>query len=284
MTKSADISSKRLATLFPNAWAQWLTDDESVTALEQLSGDFQWVNRSNDILLKAKSEAHGEFLILNEVQFRPDPAMPIRMRAYTALAEEKYRLNVYPVVVNILKENVSASSVSQYHSEFMGLMAHQDFKVINLWEIDVEIVFEQKFNALLPFAPAMKGGGNEDILRKVVVRLRADETLAEMEALLSFLAGFVLSPEKVKEFTRWDMTILQESPWYNEIIDEGVKQGVKQEREQSLLRILSHRFGSLSDTLKRKIQSLSGDRLEELEIVALDADSLTAVSDYLATV
>ncbi len=43
-----------------------------------------------DVLVRATSPQYGEFIVLNELQLRYKPEMPKRMRAYAALAEEKY--------------------------------------------------------------------------------------------------------------------------------------------------------------------------------------------------
>ena len=76
--------------------------------------------------------------------------MPKRMRAYAALAEEKYDLPTYPVLINILKDS-EAEIPKRYESEFAGLQARQDYHVINLWEVDVEIALSQPIPSLLPF-------------------------------------------------------------------------------------------------------------------------------------
>ena len=55
MAKSADIGSKRLISLAPNTWVRWLTGDPEAQALEFLSGEFQWVARAADVLIKAVS-------------------------------------------------------------------------------------------------------------------------------------------------------------------------------------------------------------------------------------
>jgi hypothetical protein len=47
----------------------------------------------------------------------------------------------------------------RFESDFLGLQARQDFRVINLWEVDAEIVFEQSLDTLLPFVPVLKNGG-----------------------------------------------------------------------------------------------------------------------------
>jgi hypothetical protein len=57
--------------------------------------------------------------------------MPLRIRAYTALAEEKYKLPVYPVLINILPNSKSEKISNFYQSEFMGIKA----RVLTLWKI-----------------------------------------------------------------------------------------------------------------------------------------------------
>lgn len=102
MVKKADIGSKRLISLAPDAWAQWVTQQTDIVTKEILDAQFQWVSRESDVLMKVHSPEDGEFLILNELQLRYPTNMPRRMRAYAALAEEKYGLPTYPVLINIL--------------------------------------------------------------------------------------------------------------------------------------------------------------------------------------
>ena len=73
------------------------------------------------------------------------------MRAYAALAEEKYGLPTYPVLVNILSPGANVTICDRYQSSLLGLQARQDYRVINLWEVDAALVFEQSLNTLLPF-------------------------------------------------------------------------------------------------------------------------------------
>lgn len=81
---------------------QWITQEKDLQVKEFLSSEFQWIGRDNDVLLKVNSLNEGYFLILNEVQLRYKKEMPLRIRAYAALAEERYNLPVYPVLINIL--------------------------------------------------------------------------------------------------------------------------------------------------------------------------------------
>ncbi|MBK9054762.1 MAG: Rpn family recombination-promoting nuclease/putative transposase [Chloroflexi bacterium] len=143
------------------------------------------------------------------------------MRAYAALGEEKFHLSTFPVLINILPPSPGTIISSQYHSQFMGLTARQDFKVINLWEVNVNLVFDENLTSLLPFVPILDGGNKERVLQRAVYQLRADQNLNELEPLLAFFATFVLQLDIVQRIMRWDMAVLRESPWYNEILKEG---------------------------------------------------------------
>ncbi len=86
MVQKADIGGKRLIGLAPTAWVQWVTQQTDVVAQEILGSEFQWLSRENDVLVRADSPTHGEFLILNELQLRYHTRLPKRMHAYSALA------------------------------------------------------------------------------------------------------------------------------------------------------------------------------------------------------
>ncbi|GGA58440.1 hypothetical protein [Okeania sp. KiyG1] len=62
-------------------------------------------------------------------------------------------------------------------------------------------------------------------MRQALQLLREDEELSELENLLAFFATFVLKTEIVQQIMRWDLAVLQQSPWYQQILQEGVKIG-----------------------------------------------------------
>ncbi|WP_049790639.1 hypothetical protein [Trichormus azollae] len=69
--------------------------------------------------------------------------------------------------------------------------------------------------------PILKGGAEEAVVRKAVLKLRENEQLRELEPLLSFFVSFILEIRIVQQIMRWDMTVLRESPWYQAILKEG---------------------------------------------------------------
>jgi predicted transposase YdaD len=293
MVKVSDIGGKRLLGLAPDAWAKWVTRQADVVALEILGSDFQWVSRENDVLMKVYSPIHGDFLILTELQLRYTDKMPLRMRAYAALAQEKYKLPVYPVLVNILQPSETTVVRDRFESDFLGLQARQDFRVINLWEVEAETVFEQSLDTLLPFVPVLKDGGNEQTVRRALIQLQQNEQLVELESLLGFFASFVLGTELVQQIMRWEMTVLRESPWYLEIRQEGIAEGEQrgeqvgeqrgrtEEARSLVLRQLARRVGTLPADVEAQVQALALQQLEALGEALLDFASAEDLSVWL---
>lgn len=81
------------------------------------------------------------------------------------------------------------------------------------------------------------------------------------------------------------MAVLRESPWYQQILKEGLEQGWQQgQREgelQLVLRQLSRRFGELEEATKQKIRLLSVEQLEALGEELLDFSSLEELQSWL---
>ena len=270
MTKAADIGSKRLINLAPDAWVQWVTQRPEVVAKEILGSEFQWISRETDVLVKAYSTTHGDFLVLNELQLRYTAHMPLRMRAYAALAQQRYRLPTYPVLINILPPPSTLTIVNSYEQEFLGLRAIQDYHVINLWEIDAEIVFQQPLSSLLPFVPILRGGGEISVVQRALQALRADAELNQLESLLAFFASFVLDTPLVEQIMRWDMAELRESPWYHEIEQRGIQEGARRQ----LIRVLEQRFGEIPHEVEVRLEGESAEKLENLMDSAIAVSSL----------
>ena len=91
-----------MISLAPDAWVRWITQRTDLQVQDILNTEFQWIEGESDVLLKVYSPTEGEFLLLNELKLRYSPKMPQRLRVYTALAEERYNLRVYPVLINNL--------------------------------------------------------------------------------------------------------------------------------------------------------------------------------------
>ena len=277
MAKSSDISTKKIISLAPDKWVKWVTNIPDTIAKEILNSEFQWISRENDVLIRAESPQYGKFLVLNEVQIRYKSDMPLRVNAYTALAREKYKLPIYPVLINILPDGY-INIPTCYESNFAGLQSRQDYRVINFWEVDVNIAFQQEISSLLPFVPILKGGDDESTIREALRLLHADEQLNQLETVLAFFATFVLESELVQQIMRWDMAVLRESPWYQEID----KRGRREELLSSIEMSLEAKFGSDGLDLFSQVSQISDfERLRELLRCIVVANSIKEVREIL---
>lgn len=268
--KPADQGSKKLISLAPDAWAQWVTQRPDVVARVVAGSEFTWLSRASDAVILAHAPDVGEFIIVNEVQLRYTERMPRRINAYAALAEEHYNLPVYPVLINILPAAASITVAERYESNFMGMPARRDYRVINLWDVDVALVFTRPIPPLLPFVPVLRGGGTEPMVRQALHHLRAYLALADLESLLAFFASFVLKSELVQQIMRWDMIVLEESPWYQEII----RRGEQKERVRMVIRMLERRFGALPSEVAPQLAPLDMQLLDDLADSAMTIPSL----------
>jgi predicted transposase YdaD len=102
--------------------------------------------------------------------------------------------------------------------------------------------------------------------------LRADQQLSELEPLLAFFASFVLSSRLVQQITRWDMAVLLESPWYQEILNKGRQEGLREGLLAAIEFGLELKFGAFGLELMPEISQIQ------------DVDVLRAIQEGLRTI
>jgi predicted transposase YdaD len=81
------------------------------------------------------------------------------------------------------------------------------------------------------------------------------------------------------------MTVLLESPWYQEILQEGEKRGRQEgalrEAQSLILRLLTRRIGKVSPELILQVQELSLAQVEALGEALLDFSTLDDLVQWL---
>ncbi len=102
----------------------------------------------------------------------------------------------------------------------------------------------------------------------------------DLEPLLSFFAAFVLEMPIVQQIMRWDMIVLRESPWYQEILKEGEKRGEQRGETNLVIRQLSKRFGNLDQELAAQIRQLSSPQLETLGESIFDFSAMADLENW----
>ena len=282
MSQKADISGKQTINIYNRAWAEWVLQDQEIVVEAELSGEFQFIGRASDSLLRVRSKNEKSFLSLTELQLRHDKKMPKRTTAYAALARHKYNLEVYVTIIYLLPPSKGTSIASSFHSEFMGQVGHQDFQIIKLWDIDAEKALAFNNPAIVPFIPLMDGGNSERMLYKCADRIRQEPRSLELETILSVFASYVLDTELIRRILRWEMQVIQESPILQEVFTERFEQGERKATLESLYRILSIRFQvseAYFDLLDFKRVDL--ETLKKLSEIALTVPDLTGFENAL---
>jgi predicted transposase YdaD len=89
------------------------------------------------------------------------------------------------------------------------------------------------------------------------------------------------------------MAVLRESPWYQQILQEGIQEGRQEGRQEGIqegrqegelqlvLRLLNRRFGALDESLQQQIRGLSIEQLETLAEQLLDFATLQDLETWL---
>ncbi len=103
--------------------------------------------------------------------------------------------------------------------------------------------------------------------------MQADEQLSQLETVLAFFATFVLDSALVQQIMRWDMTVLRESPWYQEILREGEIRGEQRGEERGERRGI---ISSIEMTLELKFDSNGLQLMPQIEQIS-DLESLKAI-------
>ncbi len=285
-----DLSGKRTVHLYSLAWAEWILQRQQLEVEAELSGEFQFIARDTDTLLQVKGQ-EGRFLALTELQTYHDPNIARRLAAYAGLAREKYRLKVYVTVVYLLPPPSGISLVNAFYEEFMGQIAHQEFNVIPIWELEATEALTLYNPALVPFVPLMRGGATTEVLWACAERIRQEPEATELEVLLSTFASLVMDINLVKQIVRWDMQILKESPFYQELLKEGYQLGREEGREEGreaamalLRRFLAYRFDIPLDHFDDRLRPLNLETIKQLSDTAFEVETLAAFEEVLTRV
>jgi predicted transposase YdaD len=283
-----DAGSKWSIHLYARAWAEWLLAREQIEVEAELSSEFQIITRATDVLLQVRGAQEGRFLALTELQTRFDANMPRRLAAYAALAREKFQQEVFVTVIYLVPPPASVVLADRYDSEFLGQLAHQDFQVIKLWELDAQEALARQNPALLPFIPLMRGGASEEMLRRSLQRVRAEPDAEELELIFGAFASLVADVGLMRSLTRWSMHIIQDSPLYREMFRDleearaeahaaGVAEGRAEGLEAALTvlrRFLAFRFQIPEDHFDEQLLALDVADVRRLSDAVIDAASL----------
>jgi predicted transposase YdaD len=143
-----------------------------------------------------------------------------------------------------------------------------------------------ELKALLPLATVMKGGANETTLRRAAVRIQQEERSEDLQRLLGIFSSYVLGGNIVDKILNFATQALLESPWGQEILQQGVEEGRQEGRQEGreegkeqearrlIQRMIQRRFGEVSEAVEANLQRLNREQLETIADTLIDVNSL----------
>ena len=262
-------------------FATWLLGEPiALTELKPSELSLEPIRADTLILLQS------EQLVLHlEFQTAPDPTMAFRMADYRLRVYRRFpNKQMRQVVIYLLPS--TSNLVFQTSFDIPGT-SHR-FEVIRLWERSSEEF--QQLPGLLPFAALGKTNDRVGTLRQVANQIDAlgDRRLQNnLTASSAILAGLVLEQDVIQRIFR--SAVMKESVIYQEIraeaLDEGRQEGRQEgqtdEARSLLLRLLSKKFGTLSDRYQTQINSLALEQMESLSEALLDFTIVTDLDCWL---
>ena len=232
----------------------------------------------------------GEPIVLHvEFQSSRKSNMPRRVWEYHCLTSIITKMPVYSVVIYPVKKSITQPV---YRPRFRnGQVIHVfPFQQIKLWELTPEVFEQPQLVGLLPLLPLTKDGQNRETVDRMIDKM---ERAGKKNILwvAKTIAGLVLESVEDKEWITERFKpvlddLLKESWVYQETIEEGrkrgIEQGVKQDREQVILRFVELRFPSLLVLAKRAIErGMSLEQLQSLNDKLYVADTAEEVTTAL---
>jgi hypothetical protein len=283
---------KNLANEVPQDFVQWLL--KGADYIDDLSPRFASRDIEADILYRIAIE-HKFYLLHIEFQSTSHPIMAKRLWEYNVAAFIKYKLPVYSFVIYLRPDSGIAQSPYEVRAHHGELMHCFWFRVIKLWTIPTEDLFQTGLKGLLPFVPLSREGQRREAIERVIGELSQEEVDKQRE-LLSFTYGFaslVFEEENDQSWLRRRFgmlkDILKESWAFQEIAQEAREEALEEERKkklreerETLLFFIQMHFPALAQIAKDQCEVMSDpEQVRELLHKVIAAKSEKEVEQHL---
>ena len=197
-----------------------------------------------------------------------------------------YRLRVHRRYPNkdlrqlVIYLKSTGSQLVQQNVFTISGMRHE-FEVIRLWEQPVSDFLQ--FTGKLPLAVLGRSSDRTQTRSEVsslIDNINNRREQSNIAAATLLLAALVLKKELINAILR--ESIMQESVIYQDIMKQGVEQGVQQGQASLILRLLKRRIGQIESREETRITELSVEQLEALGDALLDFSSREDLIAWLA--
>jgi predicted transposase YdaD len=257
--------------------------DESATLQEQLDPVFVTQERRADLIIRYGLPTGISEILHLEFQRSPDADLPLRMAIYALRIRERYGQMARQVLI-LLEESPAARRIPNVFEEGA---ARIEYQIARIWEQDPQIILNSERLGLIPLV-ALMGQPNQitDRLEACASALsaRIQSRLARLSCVALVITtrywkcNWSLYQEQTYGGFNGVSLVAELQKWLNEAEQKGEAEGER----QMLIKLLSHKFGSLSETVKEKLATITEpEQLERLMYAAIDVTSLDDFCSYL---
>src|SRR5947209_3610003 len=256
-----DTSTKRLVGENPEHFIKWLLPGAKFKGKAKHKTpnlDNRQIEADNlyEIFLNNK-----RCLVHIEFQSTYDRQMARRMWEYNMLATFTYKLPTYSIVIYLKKCSVTEP---QYIGTFPnGEKVHAFwFKVIKLWETPLEVLKQTGLIGIFPLMVLAQDGKRPEVVEEVINSLEAagGKSATELLSLTYLFASLAFEKESDRAWLKWRFNMLRDvlrDTWaYQEILQEGRKEGL-QEQRLTLLEIVRSRFPNIEPLAKKAVEAIN---------------------------
>lgn len=273
----SDNLCKRLAELFPDQFAEWVFGAGGKVKVEKTELNREPIRADSVIFSRAGRETlHAEF----QTSMKSKMPVPLRMLDYyVGLKRQKLNRRVRQVLI-VLKE--TDREIPDHYRD--GRTVHY-YQVIKLWEQSPETLL--RYEGLLPLATLCQAESGSKLLAEVASRIRRIPSLERRREVTGWsrvLAGLRYDASLINRLLK-ESDMLEESVIYQDIFQKGEQRGEQRglllgELRMTLL-LIETRFGKLSRALRRQMEQLSLEQIEELGRALLRFNGKNELRDWL---
>lgn len=282
--KPWDDSLRKLVRANPQAFVSWILGEAEFIA--ELPEKLKTWNLEVDALLRTSVKGH-QMLLHIEFQTYNDLEMAERLLRYNVLLRSEYKLPVVSCVIYLLRDGSVPPSQLIWDSPIGRDVIHFFFESIELGELAPDELLSLGQPGLLPLLPLTKGGIRREVTEQMFARLQASEQ-TDLLAIGSTLASLVFSREHSPDLEwlhrrlREMHDVLRESPYYQEILQEGREEGKIEGQRELLLAIVQARFPEMARLTKKLIAAIDDPAsLQDVTVKISMAQTDKEVQQYL---
>lgn len=224
---------------------------------------------------------HIEFQTYNDLE------MAERLLRYNVLARTEYKLPVVSCVIYLLRDGKVPSSQLIWDSPIGRDVIHFFFESIELGELAPDELLAMEQPGLLPLLPLTRGGTKKEVTEQMFARLQDSEQV-DLLAIGSTLASLVFKREPSSDLEwlhrrlREMHDVLRESPYYQEILQEGREEGKLEGQRELLLALVQARFPEMARLTKKLVTVIDDPAsLQDVTIKISMAQTDKEVQQYL---